>query len=60
MPENQTAWNSDNQRVKETFIQTGKRGGDRQIGSRAERTWGKAAGHMGEVAAGRFGSPTIA
>ena len=28
MPENQTAWNSDNKGVKETFTQTGRRGGD--------------------------------
>ena len=28
LPENQTAWNSDNQEVKETFIQTGRRGRD--------------------------------
>ena len=26
VPENQTAWNSNNQGVKETFIQTGRRG----------------------------------
>ena len=32
LPENQTAWNSDNQGFKETFIQTGRRGGDRQLG----------------------------
>ena len=25
MPENQTAWNSDNQGIKETFTQTGRR-----------------------------------
>ena len=28
MPENQTAWNSDNKGVKETFTQMGRRGGD--------------------------------
>ena len=33
LPENRTVWKSDNQGVKEeTFIQTGKRGGDRQLG----------------------------
>ena len=33
MPESQTVWKSDNQGVKEeTFIQTGRRGGDRQPG----------------------------
>ena len=31
MPENQTAWNSDNQVVRETFIQAGRRGRDRQL-----------------------------
>ena len=30
MPENQTAWNSNSQVVKETFTQTGRRGGDRR------------------------------
>ena len=32
LPENQTAWNSDNQ--EETFIQSGRRGRDRQLGQR--------------------------
>ena len=32
MPEYQPAWNSDNQGIKETFIQTSRRGGDRQMG----------------------------
>ena len=33
LTENQTVWKSDNQRDKEeTFIQTGKRGRDRQLG----------------------------
>ena len=36
MPESQTAWKSDNQGVKETFIQISRRG------SRAERMGGKA------------------
>ena len=30
VPENQTAWNYDNQGVKETFTQTSRRGRDRQ------------------------------
>ena len=35
LPENQTVWKSDNQGVKEeTFIQTGTRGRDRQLGQR--------------------------
>ena len=33
MPENQTAWNFDNQRVKETFMQTGRRGRDWKPGA---------------------------
>ena len=37
LPENQTAWKSNNQGVKETFIQTGRRGGARQWGR--EDTW---------------------
>ena len=32
LAENQTAWNSDNQGVKETFIQTSRRGRDGQLG----------------------------
>ena len=33
MPENQTVWKSNNQGVKEeTFIQTGRRGGEGQAG----------------------------
>ena len=32
LPENQTSWTSDNQGVKDkTFIQSGRRGGDRQL-----------------------------
>ena len=35
MPENQTVWKSDNKGVKEeTFIQTGRRGRDRELGQR--------------------------
>ena len=41
LPENPTAWKSNNQRVKEeTFIQTGRRGRDRQ--PEQKRTRGKA------------------
>ena len=41
MPENQTVWKADNQVVKEeTFIQTGRRGGDKQPGQRGhEARW---------------------
>ena len=42
MPENQTAWKSDNQGVKEEiFIKTGRRGRDRQPRQRGlmERWW---------------------
>ena len=44
LPENQTVWKSDNQGVKkETFIQTGRRGGVGQRGATGvERTRGKA------------------
>ena len=34
LPENQIAWKSDSQGVKETFIQTGRRGGERQQGQK--------------------------
>ena len=46
MPENQTAWNSDNQGVKETFTQTGRR---EETGSQTERTCSKAVDHRGEA-----------
>ena len=41
MPENRTVWKSDNHRVKEeTFIQTGRRGGDGKRGQRGlEAKW---------------------
>ena len=42
MPENQTAWKSDNQGIKEEiFIKTGRRGRDRQPRQRGlmERWW---------------------
>ena len=40
VPENQTAWSSDNQGIKETFTQTRRRGGD---GSRAAQRRGHMA-----------------
>ena len=50
MPENQTAWNSDNQGVKETFTRPV---GGTETGShaarRAERTQGKAEDHASEA-----------
>ena len=51
MTENPTVWKSDNQGDKEeTFIQTGRRGGDGQPG-RVRRTHGKvAAGGPSKVA----------
>ena len=40
MPENWTVWKSDNQGVKgETFTQTSRKGGDRQLGGEDWRTW---------------------
>ena len=60
LTENQTVWKSDNQGVKEeTFIQTGKRGRDRQPGredSQQGCNWRTGAG---KVASGRAGSPTF-
>ena len=44
VPENPTTWNSDNQGVKETFIQTGRRGWDGQLGEEDLRR-GKAVDH---------------
>ena len=41
LPENQTVWKSDNQEDKEeTFIQTGRRGTDRQLGGEDSRQGG--------------------
>ena len=59
LTKNWTVWKSDNQGVKEeTFIQTGRRGGD---ASRAERTHGRVeAGGLSEVVAGGVGGPTFA
>ena len=67
MPENQTVWKSNNQGVKEeTFIQTGRRGRDGQLGWRDSqdsgwRTWASevVAGTSGKLMADRAGSPTI-
>ena len=42
LPENRTVWKSDNQEVKEeTFIQTSRKGGNRQLGQRGHvaRWW---------------------
>ena len=44
--ENQTAWNSDNQGIKETVNQTGQAGQTARAGL-AERTWGEAVDHVG-------------
>ena len=38
LPENQTVWKANNQGVKETFIQTGRRNGDRKPGQRGPVT----------------------
>ena len=59
LAENQTVWNSDNQRVKEeTFIQNSRRGGDGQPGGENSRK--AETGGPGQAAAGRVGGPTIA
>ena len=53
LSENQTAWNSNNQDVKETFIQISRRGGDGQPGGEdpwqgVERgVWGRGSGEIG-------------
>ena len=61
MPENQTLWKSNNQGVKEeTFIQTGRRGGDRLPGQRGLMARQRLDDWAGEVAAGGPGSPTFA
>ena len=42
MPENQTAWNSDNQGIKEIVNQTnqtGKTGGQRELEARQRTVW---------------------
>ena len=65
MPENQTVWKSNNQGVKEeTFIQTGRRGEDRQPRWRGlmvrQTGMGEAgAGGPGKAVTGRVGSPTF-
>ena len=66
LTENQTVWKSDNQGVKEdTFIQTSRRGGDRQPGrrgfeARLQPAARAEAGGPREVAAGREGGPSFA
>ena len=47
MPENQTVWKSDNQGVKETNIQTGRRGSDGKPGQQGHVK--VAAGEPGQV-----------
>ena len=47
MPENQTAWNSDNQGVKETFTQMGRKA--RWTAEWVERIQGKVVGREGEA-----------
>ena len=68
LTENQTVWKSNNQGIKEeTFIQTGRRGRDGQLGwkgltarQQLEDGVGEAvAGRPGEVAAGGAGGPTL-
>ena len=69
MTENRTVWKSDNQVVKEeSFMQTGRRGGDGQPGREDSQQgcgWRTAAGKavasgQGEAMAGGSGSPTFA
>ena len=60
LPENQTAYKSNNQGVKEeTFIHTGRRGRDRQLGG--EEVWQGCGWCTGvdEVEAGGAGGPTF-
>ena len=60
MPENRTVWKSDNQRVKEeTFIQTGRKGGDGQPGlSGCAARW-QLEDRVGKAVAGGLGSTTL-
>ena len=64
LTENRTVWKSNNQGVKEeTFIQTGRRGGNEQLGGEDLRQcscWRTvAAGVPGEVVDCGLGSPTF-
>ena len=62
MLENQTVWNSYNQGVKETFIQTGRRSGEGQLDREDEQQSGgpgKAVDQVGEVVAGGPGGLTF-
>ena len=53
LTENQTVWKSDNQGVKEdTFIQTGRRGGDEQLGREDSWQRGGCRTGVGKTAAG--------
>ena len=60
LTENHTLWKSNNQGDKEeTFIQSSRRGGHRQLGR--EDLWESGCWRirMGEAAAGRVGGPTF-
>ena len=58
LPENRAVWKSNNQGVKEeTFIQTGRRGGDRQRGGEDTRQGSSWRTGVSEVVTGRAGSP---
>ena len=52
LPENQTVWKSDNQVVKETFIQTDRRDGGGQLGQRGHVARWQLEDPVGEAAAG--------
>ena len=49
MTEKQTAWNSDNEGIKETFTQIGRRAAGAETGIRVERMQGKAGDCSGEA-----------
>ena len=59
LPENRTVWKSDNQRVKETLIQTGRRGGDGQLDGDTVQQGGSWRARAGEAVAGGPVSPTF-
>ena len=59
LPENKTVWKSNNQVVKEeTFIHTGKRGRDEQLGLRGHPSKQRLADRVGKVVSGGLGGPT--
>ena len=61
LPEKSTVWKSDNQGIKEeTFIQTGRRVRDEQLGWRGHTAKWWLVDHVGKEKAGRMGSPTFA